>query len=313
MDMHGIDLNLLVAFDALMAERSVTRAAARIGRTQPAMSAALARLRVLFRDELFVRSPSGLQPTLRATELSTPLSEALGQIQRTLEYTRDFRPSTATSTFNLALSDHPALVFLPDIARRVCAEAPEARLHVRSFSDREEAQELLERGHAHVAVGVPASWGANVVSQPLFQERFVSVVRRGHPLAKGKMTLERFVNYPHLLVSPEGDGRSLVDAALAKLGRKRRIGLSLSQMYAAPAVVASSDLVATLMSGVARRLTAGLRLHLFEPPLSLPSPKFVLAWHRRNDAHPAQRWLRDVIRQVADGTPGPKGEARSDS
>jgi DNA-binding transcriptional LysR family regulator len=299
MDMHGIDLNLLVAFDALIAERSVTRAAARIGRTQPAMSAALSRLRALFRDDLFVRSPSGLQPTPRAVELATPLSESLAQIQRTLEYTQEFVPAAALSTFTLALSDHPAFALLPDLVGRVTAEAPGVVLHVRGFSDREQARELLERGDAHAAVGVPASWGSNVVSQPLFQEHFVSVVRRGHPLAKGKLTLKRFLSYPHLLVSPEGDRRSLVDAELAKLGAARHVALSLSQMYAAPGVIASSDLVATLMAGVARQFTRTFALHHLEPPVRLPSPRFVLAWHRRNDAHPAQRWLRRLLTEVA--------------
>ncbi|WP_394845804.1 LysR family transcriptional regulator [Pendulispora brunnea] len=298
MDMHGIDLNLLVAFDALMAERNVTRAGARIGRTQPAMSAALSRLRALFHDELFVRSPTGLQPTPRALDLSTPLSDALAQIQRTLDFTQAFEPAASKATFTLALSDHPAFVVLPRLVRRIEVEAPGVVVHVRGFTDRQQAEELLESGAAHAAVGVPARWGTNVISQPLFQERFVSVVREGHPLLAKKVTLKRFLAYPHLLVSPEGDRRGHVDEKLAELGLSRRLGLSLPHMFAAPGIVASSDLVATLMKSVVEHAAAAFPLHVFEPPLALPITTFVLAWHRRNDAHPAQRWLRDMLAEV---------------
>jgi len=298
MDMHGIDLNLLVAFDALMAERNVTRAGARIGRTQPAMSAALSRLRALFDDELFVRSPAGLQPTPRALDLSVPLLEALAQIQRTLDFTQAFDPAASKATFTLALSDHPAFVLLPRLVQRLGVEAPGVVLHVRGFTDRQQAEELLESGTAHAAVGVPAHWGASVVSQPLFRERFVSVVRRGHPILGKKITLKRFLAFPHLLVSPEGDRHGHVDAKLAELGLSRHLGLSLPHMFAAPGIVASSDLVATLMEGVVKHSAEAFQLQIIEPPLALPTVSFVLAWHRRNDAHPAQRWLRSAIAEL---------------
>ena len=293
--MHGIDLNLLVAFDALMAERNVTRAAARIGRTQPAMSAALARLRSLFADELFLRSPGGLQPTPRAVDLGGPLSEALAQIQRTLDFTQAFAPAAATATFTLALSDHPAFVLLPRLMKQLARQAPGVTLLVRGFTHRDDAEELLERGVAHAAVGVPAAWGSNVVTRPLFEERFVSVMRKGHPLAGKRLTLKRFLSFPHLLVSPEGDRQSLVDLKLAELGHTRKLGLALPQMYAAPRIVAASDLIATLMEGVVRGSPHAGQLQIFEPPLELPEVPFVLAWHRRNDSHPAQRWLRERI------------------
>src|SRR5882762_5789329 len=144
MDMQGIDLNLLVAFDALMAERSVTRAAARIGRTQPAMSAALARLRALFADELFVRSARGLEPTPRALDLGGPLSDALAQIQRTLDFTQTFDPMGSKATFTLALSDHPAFVLLPRLVRHLATLAPNVVLHILGFTNRERTEELLE-------------------------------------------------------------------------------------------------------------------------------------------------------------------------
>src|SRR5471032_860466 len=202
MDLHGIDLNLLVAFDALICERNVTRAGVRIGRTQPAMSAALARLRLLLKDDLFVRSASGLQPTPRALELAGPLSEALASIQRTLEFTQAFDPARATVRFTLALSDHPAFVMLPALLKRLARQAPGVTLRIKAYSAREDALALLDAGEADAAVGVPGGSTPRIPTLPLFEERFVCVARKGHPLAKKKMTLTRFLSCQHLLVSP---------------------------------------------------------------------------------------------------------------
>lgn len=298
MNMSGIDLNLLVAFDALMLERNVTRAAARLGRTQPAMSAALSRLRTLFRDELLVRSPAGLQPTPRALELIGPLSDALAQIQRSLDFTQSFDPARSTATFTVALSDHPAFVLLPRLVECIASLDADVTVHVRGFTDRQQAEELLESGIVHAAVGVPASWSANVMSRPLFEERFVSIVRSGHPLLRKKVTLERFLAFRHLLVSPEGDRRGLVDARLQELGLARRLAVTLPQMHAAPGIVASSDMVATLMRGAVEPFRPAFAFETLEPPLDLPTARFVMAWHRRSDAHPAQRWFRGLIAEV---------------
>lgn len=297
MDLHGIDLNLLVAFDALMAERSVTRAGVRIGRTQPAMSAALSRLRLLLRDELFVRSSAGLQPTPRALELAAPLSEALAGIGRLLDVSRPFEPAHATLAFTLGLSDHPALVALPPLLRRLAAQAPAVRLKVRAFTAREDAVTLLDAGECDAAIGVPGAVTPRIPTLPLFTENFVCVMRRGHPLAKKKLTLVRFLAQQHLLVSPEGDGVGLIDTLLARSGQRRHVAVRLPQTYAAPAAVAATDLLATLMAGVVR--ASGLRDQLavkaLPPELAPEAIPFVLHWHRRNDAHPAQRWLREQI------------------
>jgi DNA-binding transcriptional LysR family regulator len=297
MDLHGIDLNLLVAFDALMAERSVTRAGRRIGRTQPAMSAALARLRALFGDELFVRGIGGLQPTPRALDLAGPLGHALAEIQRTLDFTRHFDPDTSTASFTLALSEHPAFTILPRLLKHVERTAPGVSLRVTSFSDRDDALALLDSGQADLTIGVPpaAAPGARILSQPLFEERFVCIVRKGHPAAGRAFGLDAFLRLSHLLVSPERERFGHVDVALAKLGRKRRLAITLSQMYAAPKLVAESDLVATLMAGVVSASGWEKWLHILKPPVALAPVPFAMFWHRRNDAHPAQAWLRDSL------------------
>ena len=296
MDLHGIDLNLLVAFDALIAERSVTRAGGRIGRTQPAMSAALSRLRALLGDELFVRSPSGLQPTPRALDLAEPLGRALADIQRTLDYTQAFEPWSSAAIFTLGLSEHPSHVLLPRLVERLREAAPAVTLRVRSFTARDDAVAMLDAGEVDLTVGVSTTTQpGRILARSLWEERFVCVVRREHPAAGAPLDLLAFLALSHLLVSPENERFGHVDAALAKLGRKRRLALTLPQMYAAPALVARSDLIATLMAGVVEASGRVDDLTVLQPPVDLEPVPFVLSWHRRNDVHPAQRWARELI------------------
>ncbi len=296
MDLHGIDLNLLVAFDALMAERSVTRAGARVGRTQPAMSAALGRLRALFGDQLFVCSRNGLQPTPRAVDLAGSLSEALALIQNTLAFTQHFDPGQSSAAFSLGVSDHPAFSLMPALVSRVRRHAPSVTLHLRGFTDREHSANLLEDGEIDMALGVFATGNANILTEPLFEETFVCIARKGHPrLAGGNLDLNTFLDLPHLLVSPEGDRFGHVDAELSKNNAKRCLAVTLPHMYAAPRIVAETDLIAVVMQGVIRASGLLDKLTVFPPPLELPKPLFVMSWHRRNDAHPAQNWLRRQV------------------
>lgn len=300
MDLYGIDLNLLVAFDALMAERSVTRAGKRIGRTQPAMSAALSRLRGLFDDELFIRSPAGLQPTRRASDLAEPLGRALAEISRTLDFTQRFEPATSSQAFTLALSDHPAFVLLPRLTEVLRELAPNLTLRINAFTHRDDAVSILDAGDADLTIGVPPrqSVGGRILSQPLFEERFVCIVRRDHPAAARPLDVPNFLSLSHLLVSPEGERFGQVDAVLAATGQRRRIALSLPQMYAAPVLVARSDLIATLMEGVVTASACKDQLLVLPPPIQLAPVSFVMSWHRRNDAHPVQRWLREILSKL---------------
>ena len=300
MDLHGIDLNLLVAFDALMAERSVTRAGTRIGRTQPAMSAALSRLRGLLKDELFVRGPNGLQPTPRALDLSEPLSHALQEIQRTLEFTQAFDASTSSVTFSLGLSDHPTFVVLPRLLQALREKAPGVTLRIRNFTARDDAISMLDAGEVDLTIGVPPTSTGRILTRTLFEEPFVCIVRRDHPTAEMPLDLNRFLELSHLLVSPENERFGRVDAELAQRGLKRRLALTLPHMYAAPLLVASSDMIATVMNGVVSASGYAENLRILPPPIQLETVQFSLSWHRRNDVHPAQRWFRDCIAALHD-------------
>lgn len=300
MNFHGIDLNLLAAFDALMDERNVTRAAVRVGVSQPAMSAALARLRTLFADPLFLRSAEGLLPTQRARDLGGPIAQALRQIEAAVVPRPQFEPAVASLTFNLGLYDYPALVLLPALAQALREQAPGVSLNVHAFSARDSAVDLLDAGTIDAAVGVlPTQQEERIFTRPILQDEFVTIVRQGHPLARHGMDLDTYLALAHVLVSPEGDRHGLVDQALAQQGLRRRLAVTLPQLFAAPALVARTDMAATLLRRVALHSAEHLQLAVFPPPVVLAPIAFHLIWHRRNDGHPAQQWLRDAIANQA--------------
>lgn len=295
MNLHGIDLNLLVAFDALNAERNVTRAGTRIGRTQPAMSAALSRLRLLLRDELFVRGPAGLQPTPRAVELAEPIAIALRDIQRTLQFTQGFAPLLSTLSFSLGVTGHAGSVVLPRLMSILSEKAPGIDLHVRDFARRDDAIAMLDNGEVDLTVGIPPTASSRIISARLFQERFVCILRKDHPAATETLDVERFLSLKHIVIAPDNEGLDVADAALATKGMMRRAVLTVPHMSSAPQLVASSDMIATVMESVVANSGHADRLTVCEFPLPLNPVPFVLSWHRRNNVHPAQSWLRNCL------------------
>lgn len=303
MDFHGIDLNLLAAFDALMSERNVTRAAARVGVSQPAMSAALSRLRKLLGDPLFLRSAQGLLPTPRARELAEPLGQALRQIATVLVEEPQFDPASASMTLTLGLSDYPAFVLLPAVVRVLAERAPGVSLSVHSFNNRDHAVDLLDAGTVDAAIGVaPTYRDGRILTRPILKDEFVTIVARQHQAAqRGSMDMKTFLSLPHVLVSPEGERHGHVDEVLAQRGKRRTLALTLPQMFAAPLAVASSHMTATVMKRVALTCSAARKLVLLPPPVPLPEIVFDLIWHRRADSHPAQKWFRELIASIATG------------
>lgn len=296
MDFHGIDLNLLVAFDALMNERNVTRAAARVGVSQPAMSAALSRLRTLLGDPLFQRGADGLLPTPRARDLALPIAEALRHIEAAMVSRPEFQPEKASVTFKLGLQDYPTVVLLPALLEALEKTTPGIVLNVFAFNDRNAAVDLLDAGIIDAAIGVPpADADGRILTQPLLRDEFVSIVSGDHAAAGHAMDMKTYLDLQHVLVSPEGQLHGLVDQALAQQGLKRKLALTLPQIFAVPAVVARTNMTATILGRVAQHAQASHRLALFAPPLALPEIVFHLIWHRRSDSHPAQRWFREFI------------------
>lgn len=300
MDFHGIDLNLLAAFDALMSECNVTRAATRVGVSQPAMSAALSRLRKLLGDPLFLRSAEGLLPTPRARELAEPISQALRQLEATLVRKPDFVPGVAKLTINLGLSDYPAFVVLPALLEALAEQAPGISVNVHAFNDRDHAVDLLDAGAIDVAIGVPPTHSdGRILTRPILRDEFVTIIASKHPAARRGMNMKTYLSLPHALASPEGQRHGLVDQALAQLGQQRTLALTLPHMFALPAIVARTGMTATVMKRVALQSPAGRQLAFFPPPVTLPEIVFYLIWHRRSDGHQAQKWLRTLIESIA--------------
>jgi DNA-binding transcriptional LysR family regulator len=299
-DVHlgTFDLNLLLALDALLTERSVTRAAAHIGITQSAASHALARLRKLTGDALLVRGRDGMVPTLRAEAMGAPLRRALEDIRGTLSPPRAFDPKTARLRVFIGTSDYAELVLLPGVMARLGREAPGVELRVVALRDEPGAD--LASGKLDVVLmpPLPSEEGPSIRRRQILEERFVCVARREHPLAKKKaLTLSRFAAASHALISPWGMEGGFVDDALARLGLKRRVTVALPHAMVAPHIIAASDLLLTMAERVARVLAPPLDLVVIEPPPELLLTGFTISmlWHERTHSDPARRWLRDVI------------------
>lgn len=299
MRLHELDLNLLFALDALLDEGSVTKAARRVGITQPAMSNALKRLRVALGDEVLVRAGSSMVPTPRAVELAGPVREALGTLQRALDSDSPFDPASATRTFRIASTDYAELVLLPGLVQLLRGRAPSVDLFVQPLEGDIPRSEL-EAGDLELAVGVFPDPPAGHVQQALFRDRFVCVVREGHPrVPRGGLDLDTYCKLDHILISPRVGGPGVVDHFLAREGRARRIALRVPHFLVAPLVVAKSDMVLTLASRVACQMAPVLGLRILQPPLELPTFTVRQIWHGRFRHDPAHRFLRSQVAEVA--------------
>jgi DNA-binding transcriptional LysR family regulator len=296
-NINSVNLNLLVAFDALFEEQSVTAAARRAGVTQPAMSNTLSQLRALFGDALFLRHRTGLTPTTRAKALAEPIRSGLRLLQGAL-VGPSFDPATSTQRFVIATSDYVELVLLPALLRRLHERAPGVRLQLRPWGLHEAPPELA-RGEVDLMLGFYDKLPPHHHEQALFEDEYVCVVRRRHPTVKTKLTLARYLQLSHVLVSSRADSPGSVDRALAALGKQRMVGARVSHFLTVPVLVSQTDFVAALDRRVAEVFAGPLGLKLFPPPLKLPKGTIGQVWHEQQDGDPAQRWLRALIADVA--------------
>lgn len=298
MNYEQIDLNLLRVFDAVMTELNVTRAAARLHMTQPAVSNALKRLRHLLNDELFVKVPSGVSPTPKAIQIWHPLREALTQIRQTLEPT-EFAPATATMAFSIAMNDFTANLVLPELVTVVEEIAPgiDVRTMPTTYIN---APMLLEQAEIDLAIGVFPNPGLRLRAQTLLTSPFVCVMRRDHPLAMRKLTLERYVQAKHLLVTLSGESTGLIDSLLQERGLQRRIALTVNQFAVAPRIIAHSDLIAILPTRIVQLTGFADQLHLAPLPMKLAPSALKMMWHERNHLDSAQQWLRSRLIEICE-------------
>ena len=294
--LSSIDLNLLVVLRALLSERHVTRAAARVGLSQAATSHALSRLRELYGDPLLVRSGGTLHLTPRATRLLPTLERALSDLQTVVSGEPEFDPRTAQRLFTIGLADYAQAVLLGPLLRGLEQSAPRVDLAVVTFPN---LVELLDAGKIDLALVVSGQDFSAFSTQELFGDRFVCMVRKDHPQVGKKLTLERYVALRHVLVAPSGSPGSIVDTELARRGLERRVALRVSSFLIAPVVVCETDFISTTPARLAAQLARVYPLRLLPPPLPLPRFDFSLAWHPRLDHDAAQIWLRKFVTEVS--------------
>jgi DNA-binding transcriptional LysR family regulator len=295
------DLNLLVTLDVLLAEGSVARAAQRLRLSPSAMSRALARLRAATGDPLLVRAGRGLVPTPRALELRARVGPLVQDAEAILRPAETLDLKQLVRTFTLRTREGFVESFGPDLIARVGRQAPGVRLRFVPKPDKDSAS--LRNGTVDLETGVVGdTTGPEVRAQGLFRDRLIGVVRKRHPLAKGRITPARYAAGRHIAVSRRGLDKGPIDEALKPLGLERDIVTFVDSFSAALALARASDLIAS----VPERHTANLRagMHSFPLPVSMPEFTISLLWHPRLDADPAHRWLRGCVRDVCAETAG---------
>jgi DNA-binding transcriptional LysR family regulator len=297
MDIRAVDLNLLKAFDALHNERAVTRAASRIGLSQPAMSHALSRLRGLFSDDLFVRTQSGMEPTARAREIAPLISAAIEQIEAALNLGAGFDPATSSAIFTAGMGEYAEVALVGRLAEEFSREAPKAILRLLPLNGAD-AGEQLERGTIDVAVAHLRGMPPTTETTLLFRDPFVVVARKGHPITQAPLTVEAYAAQNHVLVSPRGDTSGALDRLLVDYGQRRRVALLVATYLAVPAALAGSDLIATVPSRAASLIAAHAELATLPLPVDF-SATISMAWHRRTTSEPAQAWFRELLTGAA--------------
>lgn len=297
MNLAAVDLNLLVAFEALLEERNVTRAGQRIGLAQPSMSSALTRLRALFGDELFIRTAAGMQPTARALTLARPIGEALAQIRATIAPDTDFEPATARRRLTIAVTDYGDLVVVPALVALLRREAPGIDLIVRPIADAAASLAALEHGDVDALIGGHLPDSPRIVRRTLFEEDFVCI--RDKALA-APLSLYDYLQLPHALFSSAGGDGSpgVVDALLAMEGHRRRVAVTLAHVIAVPFTVAGTDLVATMARRVAGRFAEIAGVALMPLPYEVPPFAIDLLHRRRVTSDPALAWLLAAIERA---------------
>lgn len=292
------DLNLLPIFVALMEERSVTRAAERVGMTQPALSNALSRLRLMLQDQLFIRERYGIQPTPVALELAPAIADALARLDDAVLGQQGFDPAQAERLFTIAPNGYVEFVLVPAVVARLQQVAPGIKLRLTPYGN-----DLLETGVVSgttaLVLGRIVDPPDNLIVQHLMDEGLACAVRADHPDIGDTITREQFETLKHVNIVPPGRMRAGLFQALAQQQVKREVAISVTNFFAVAEMVAVTDYCATLPSLICRRLLHDSRLRILPAPVDLGSFPVEMAWHVRYRHDPAHRWLRTLVREVA--------------
>jgi DNA-binding transcriptional LysR family regulator len=297
--MLEIDGMLLLTLDALLKDLNVTHAAARLGITQPALSARLSRLRELFGDPLLIPATTGrgMVPTPHAAAIQPELTRLLERLREFSNIARVFDPATSRRVFRIAATDNPAAVLAPDLIPLVKASAPDVRVAF-VLPDKARIAAHLGQGDCDLFIGAAEDMAGALIARTLLDEEFVTAQRKDHPRGDRPFDLDEFCALDHLLISTSGGRFSgMIDEALAALGRERRVSVSIQSYALAPLVLMSSDCICTLPRRFLQRFTTAL--DLFEPPLKLTKFRMTAFWHPRMSGDPAHAWLREQVFHTA--------------
>lgn len=300
------DVGLLLTFDALLKDKNVTHAAARLNITQSALSARLMRLRQLLGDPLFIPSTSGrgMVASPHALALQPELARLLEQLNDFIGTARLFEPATSKRVFRIAATDNPVSILAPDLIPLLRSEAPQAKVAF-TMPNKARIAEDLEQGEVDVFIGVAEDGAPGLMVRKLFEEAFVTAQRKGHPRGNKPLTLDEFCTRDHLLISTSGGHfAGMVDNALAELGRTRHVSVSVQSYALAPLILGSTDLLCTLPRRFLQRFEGVL--DLVETPLELAPFEMNLFWHPRVNADAAHAWLRNIVLKAARSGQQPK-------
>jgi len=297
-NVQDLDLNLLRVFDAVLHDRTVTAAAARLRLTQPAVSNALGRLRQLLGDPLFVRTASGMEATPFARGVADPVRQALALIETALAHGPGFEPASATRAFRFYMSDLGQVEFLPPLVERVQRLAPGVRLEAVAV-DLEDIADALASGALDIVVGFLPGLGPPIARRALFRDPYVCLMRADHPIER--LTRKKFLEASHALVTYRAGGHRVIEEALERAGVARRIALRVPHFTVMPMVLERTDLILTLPARVARVYESRGRFKSLPPPVPIPAAEVAVHWHERFDGDPGNRWLRQQVVELFSG------------
>jgi len=297
MDLKDFDLNLLVVFDQLLAQRSVSRVAESLGLSQPAVSNALARLRKLTGDTLFLRTTKGMEPTPFAQQWAEPIAYALGLIHSAVNQRKSFDPATARRAFTVGMTDIGEIDLLPKLIDELARVAPGVTMStVRNTSVN--LRDEMEAGQINLAIGLLPQLKAGFFQRRLFKQRYVCLFRKGHALDKRRWTLAEFSSAHHVVVVSEGTGHGKVDELLERGGVTRNVLLTVPHFVAVGHILQCSDMVATVPERLAQALGGPFGLAYVKHPAPLPEIAINMFWHAKFHKEPANEWLRNLVFRI---------------
>ena len=297
MNIKDFDLNLLVVFDAVLGEGSISRAAARLDLSQPAVSNALARLRKLTGDRLFVRLANGVVPTPYAETIAEPIRSALAAIRTSLAGRQDFEPAHSERDFAIHITDLGEAFFLPRLLARLNGIAPRVRLRTLALST-DEARDALRSGTADLTIGNLPDFAAGFYQQRLFRDRYVAIVSRDHPTIGTRLTARQFAAASHAIAMPGGTGHGIIERTLVAQGLEGRIALRVQNFLVLPSIVAASELIAIVPHSVGSQISPRDAVKLLPLPVTIPAFDVRQCWHERYHDDPGHRWLRQQFMEL---------------